>query len=181
MPRAADQHSALYGGSAVVPKKICHGICGSSDVRHLPHRFVNGRSFSASGFSMKGGSSLSGRTMRASEREAARSVSSFGFALLAEDNRPASACHASARPRAAGETSPTPANPRSSLAPLLAPPRQVNRKQPLRLPSAARFGRFGWFSFRCGGQACYAIIPNMQGNVVRFPRLILPGSWFVKG
>ncbi len=66
-----------------------------------------------------------GPTARASEREAARSVSSFGFALLTEDNRPASACRASARPQAAGETSPTPANPRSSLAPLPAPSREA--------------------------------------------------------
>ena len=84
------------------------------------------------GFSMKN-NSLSARqssasrpfgpTARASEREAARSVSSLWFALLVEDNRPASACRASARPRAAGEASPTPANPRSSLAPLPAPSR----------------------------------------------------------
>lgn len=40
------------------------------------------------------------RLARASKREAARSVSSFGFALLFEDNQPASACRASAKPQA---------------------------------------------------------------------------------
>ena len=62
---------------------------------------------------------------RTAEREAARSVSPFRFALLAEDNRPTSACPASARPRDADETTLTPANPRSSLAPLPAPPRDA--------------------------------------------------------
>ena len=56
-----------------------------------------------------------------------------GLRFSIEDNRPTSACHASAKPRAAGENSPTPANPRSSLAPLPAPPRDTDAPRHIHL------------------------------------------------
>ena len=56
-----------------------------------------------------------------------------GLRFSIEDNRPTSACHASAKPRAAGENSPTPANPRSSLAPLPAPPRDTDAPRRIHL------------------------------------------------
>jgi len=51
-----------------------------------------------------------------------RSVSSLAFALLTEDNDPASACRALAWSLVADDASPTPANARSSLAALPLPP-----------------------------------------------------------
>ena len=105
---------------------------------------VSNATGSNEGFSMKKGFFLRRTDSRShfgpSARQSARRSGKLlarsrrsGLRFSIEDNRPTSACHASAKPRAAGENSPTPANPRSSLAPLPAPPRDTDAPRRIHL------------------------------------------------